>query len=61
MKNIEQEYDLGNKFIKLQHIIQAAEWNDESAVWNLKIKNLVTGEIFSDQAEIFINGGGVLK
>lgn len=47
--------------MKLNHEIIDAGWDETNAVWNIRVKNLITNEVFVDQAEILINGGGVLK
>lgn len=47
--------------MKLNHEIIDAGWDEANAVWNIRVKNLITNEVFVDQAEILINGGGVLK
>ena len=46
---------------KLGHKITAAVWDDLAAVWKVTVQNLETGETFVDEAEVFINSGGVLK
>ena len=47
--------------MKLNHEIIHASWSEDAAKWVLKVKNLLTGDVFLDEAEILINGGGVLK
>ncbi|KAK5052671.1 hypothetical protein LTR84_002536 [Exophiala bonariae] len=49
------------KYMKLKHEIIDASWDEDNAKWKVRIKNLVTDEVFVDQADIFINGGGVLN
>lgn len=49
------------KYVKLKHQIMHVEWDDVKGKWKLGIKNLETGEEFEDQAEYFINAGGVLN
>ena len=61
LKSIERENDLIQKYIKLQHQIEHAQWDDEAGLWRLKVRNLVTDEVFDDSAEFFINAGGVLN
>lgn len=61
LKDIEEENDFINKYIKLKHQIESVEWDDEAGLWRLKIRNLETKEIFDDAAEFFINAGGVLN
>lgn len=45
----------------LNHQIMGAYWHDDRGVWEVEVKNLITGETFIDTAEVVINGGGVLK
>lgn len=57
-------YTRGNfidKYVKLNHQINHAEWNEEKGKWVIKAKNLKTGEEIDDEAEFFINAGGVLN
>jgi cation diffusion facilitator CzcD-associated flavoprotein CzcO len=61
LKAIEQENSFIEKYIKLKHRIEQAKWDEDSAVWRLKVRNLDTDEVFEDQAEFFINAGGVLN
>jgi len=49
------------KFIKLQHEVVAARWQEEQGTWSIQIKDISTGEIFSDWGHFLINGGGFLK
>lgn len=47
--------------MKLNHEIIDANWDEDSSTWSVQVQNLITNEVFVDQAEILINGGGVLK
>jgi hypothetical protein len=47
--------------MKLNHEVIGASWNDNDALWEVQVRNLKTKDVFVDRAEIFINGGGVLK
>ncbi len=49
------------KYMKLRHEIIGAEWDEKEGLWSVKVKDLLSGSIFVDKAEVFINGGGVLK
>jgi hypothetical protein len=37
------------------------EWDETKGKWMFKVKNLETGEDMEDEAEYFINAGGVLN
>ena len=54
------EYDL-EKSMKLSHEVTQASWDDTKGVWNVSVKNLLTGEAFVDTAEILVNSSGTLK
>lgn len=47
--------------IKLSHQVAAARWDEDSGLWNVRIRNLQTGEEFDDSADFLINGCGILK
>lgn len=61
LKEIEQEGDFINKYVKLQHSIEGARWDDDAGLWRIRVRNLRTGEVTEDSAEFFINAGGVLN
>ena len=54
------EYDL-QKYMKLNHEVVNASWNDTDAVWEVSVKDLLSGNVFIETAEILVNGSGVLK
>ncbi|KKY20773.1 putative steroid monooxygenase [Phaeomoniella chlamydospora] len=49
------------QFIKFQHKVVEAVWNESRGVWQFKIENLATGETFQDYAHFFINASGYLN
>lgn len=49
------------KYIKLQHKFESAIWNEDEGIWTVKVKDLVTGDVFNDWVHIVINGTGILK
>lgn len=59
-KGVAEKYEL-YKYIKLQHYVQDAKWDEDAGVWRIKVKNLQTGEIVEDWGHIFVNGCGILK
>ena len=61
LKEIYDENDFVNKYVKLKHKIERAEWNNEKGKWILQVRDLVNDEVFEDEAEFFINAGGVLN
>ncbi|KAF2678557.1 FAD/NAD(P)-binding domain-containing protein [Lentithecium fluviatile CBS 122367] len=61
LKEIERENDFISKYIKLRHQIEHVEWDNTAGLWRLNIRNLGTGKVVEDNAEFFINAGGVLN
>lgn len=61
IKDIYDKHDFVNKYIKLRHQINHVEWNETKGKWVVKVNNIATGEEFEDEAEYFINAGGVLN
>ncbi|KAK5031708.1 hypothetical protein LTS07_004328 [Exophiala sideris] len=59
-KGIADKYAL-YKYIKLNHYVQDAKWDEEAGIWNVKVKDNTTGAIVEDWGHIFINGCGILK
>jgi cation diffusion facilitator CzcD-associated flavoprotein CzcO len=61
LKDIERENDFISKYVKLRHQVTHVEWDGDAGLWRLKIFNLEKKEIIEDNAEFFINAGGVLN
>ncbi|GAB1310989.1 Sterigmatocystin biosynthesis monooxygenase stcW [Madurella fahalii] len=47
--------------IKTSHQVVSAEWNEKGGQWELVVRDLKTGEEFSDYATFLINGAGILN
>ncbi|KAJ7677213.1 FAD/NAD-P-binding domain-containing protein [Mycena rosella] len=48
------------KYIKLQHEVLRAEWDDGAKKWRLQVRG-PDGKEFEDECDVFLNGGGVLN
>lgn len=59
MHGVADKYDC-NKFIKYQHTIKSAIWNESKGKWNIKVEK-AGSVIIDDEVDVFINAGGVLK
>lgn len=55
-----REYHLYNH-AKFEHQVVGAKWNDDEGRWTVNIKDLKTGQVMDDSAEVLINCGGALK
>jgi cation diffusion facilitator CzcD-associated flavoprotein CzcO len=47
--------------IKTQHSIDQAKWDEEKGIYQLKGKNLGTGEKFEDYCNFLLDASGILK
>ncbi len=59
MHGVADRYDC-KKYIRYQHTIKSAIWNEDRAKWELKVEKDY-GCILEDEVDVFINAGGVLK
>ncbi|OAL44229.1 cyclohexanone monooxygenase [Pyrenochaeta sp. DS3sAY3a] len=59
-KGVATKYEL-YKYIKLDHFVSGAVWDEEKGIYNVEIKDLKTGEMLHDWGHILINGSGVLN
>jgi cation diffusion facilitator CzcD-associated flavoprotein CzcO len=54
------KYEL-NKFIKLNHQVVGAWWDDASGKWDIKVEDLMAKTKFWTTCDIFINASGILN
>lgn len=47
--------------IKTLHQVVSAQWDEKEGQWELVVRNLETGEEFSDSATFLVDGTGILK
>ncbi|KAL3488334.1 hypothetical protein BJX62DRAFT_253348 [Aspergillus germanicus] len=59
MHGVADKYDC-NRYIKYQHAIKGAVWDEEDAKWELSVQS-PDGTVFQDRVDVFINAGGVLN
>ncbi|OQO00728.1 hypothetical protein B0A48_13219 [Cryoendolithus antarcticus] len=59
MKDVERKYEC-SRYIKLEHAIQSAIWDESKSKWQLKVRDQ-DGREFADECDVFINAGGVLN
>lgn len=55
-----KNFDL-EKYVKYQHEVVKAVWDEQRGLWLLKIRDGSTGEVVEDQCHFLVNGGGFLK
>ncbi|KAF2653673.1 FAD/NAD(P)-binding domain-containing protein [Lophiostoma macrostomum CBS 122681] len=49
-----------DRFIKYSHSIKGAHWNQDRGTWSIEVQK-ADGSIILDEADVFINAGGVLN
>ncbi|OAP58404.1 hypothetical protein AYL99_07494 [Fonsecaea erecta] len=59
-KGIVVKYGL-EKYIKLRHRVDHAEWDDDEGQWHITLTDLDSGNQFTESCDIFINAGGPLN
>ncbi|KAF7555614.1 hypothetical protein G7046_g6521 [Stylonectria norvegica] len=60
-KDVAEKYDL-NKYIKLNHTVVGAVWNEEEQLWHVRIqKGDNPNDIFEETCNLFVNASGVLN
>lgn len=59
-ENVAKKYDL-EKYIKLDHEVISAQWIEKVAKWEVKVRDNVNGNVFTDYGEFLVNGGGIIK
>jgi cation diffusion facilitator CzcD-associated flavoprotein CzcO len=60
LKDTVDAYGL-TKYMRLEHEVRGALWDEQESVWKVSVVNLRTKEAFTDTAEILVNNCGVLK
>ncbi|KAH8695626.1 cyclohexanone monooxygenase [Talaromyces proteolyticus] len=59
-KNVVERFNL-SQYINLNHEVIDATWDSDRGQWDIRIKNLLTGTIFIDTCNVFLNCGGILN
>jgi hypothetical protein len=59
-QKVAKAFDL-EKYVRLNHQVVMARWDQSGQQWRLEVKNTTTGEVSSDTADFLINGGGIIK
>ncbi|KAH7082480.1 hypothetical protein FB567DRAFT_551421 [Paraphoma chrysanthemicola] len=49
------------EYVKLEHKVHEAVWNDAKGKWVLRVEDLATGQMIEDEAEVLINAGGFVN
>ena len=60
LKDVANKYDV-EKYCHFQHFFEEGDWNEETQKWDLKFKNLATGETVTDDCDVLLKGTGILN
>ncbi|KAH6691332.1 hypothetical protein F5X68DRAFT_252255 [Plectosphaerella plurivora] len=60
MQDVAERYG-ATRFIKVSHAVQACVWDASRRKWDVTVKNLKTGEIIEDSADVVISAKGGLN
>lgn len=55
LKGLYERGDFIEKYVKLRHQIEHAEWDEDAGQWVLQVKDVMSEKKFEDRAEFFIN------
>jgi cation diffusion facilitator CzcD-associated flavoprotein CzcO len=50
-----------HKYVKTQHQVIDAQWNQQKGGYNVQVKDLETGRVVNDHCDILVNAGGILN
>jgi hypothetical protein len=59
-REIAKEYGV-YEHTKFEHQVVGAKWNEDLGRWTVNVKDLKTGDVIDDSAEVLINCSGALK
>lgn len=59
-KDVAKKHDLEH-YIKFQHTVKEAVWDEESGKWRLKIFDATSGKEIDDECDVLLNAAGFLK
>lgn len=60
IKMVERENKFIEKYVKLRHQVMQLSWDEETAQWEITLKNLETGREFKDHADYVIDGTPII-
>lgn len=59
-KRFAERYDL-HKYIRLNHRVSGAYWDEDKGAWKVEVTDVTTGNTFQDNCDLFVNATGVLN
>lgn len=48
-----------HQYIKTEHKVVGAKWNEQTSGWDVKVEDVRTGNQIDDHCDVLINAGGV--
>ncbi|KAK5408632.1 hypothetical protein LTR06_007475 [Exophiala xenobiotica] len=61
LKSVEQENRFVEKYVRLQHEVEALSWSDKNLKWTVSVHDVQRDLRFEDHADVVINCTGVLN
>ena len=49
------------QYIKFNHKVVEARWNEEDSRWHLKIEDMDRGSVIEDEGDVLLSATGILK
>ena len=49
------------RYIKFEHSVIEARWNEEDSRWHLKIEDIKGGSVIEDECDVLLSATGILK
>ncbi|KAF2101755.1 flavin-binding monooxygenase [Rhizodiscina lignyota] len=60
LKMVSKKYG-AEKYIKKRHMVTGATWKEDEAIWSVEVRNLETGEVFTDTCDFLVMATGILN
>ncbi len=49
------------KYLKTRHQVVGAAWQEDKAIWSVQVRNLESGEVFTDTCDFLVVATGILN
>lgn len=60
LKDVSWKYGV-EQYVRFRHLFQRADWDENTQKWRVEVKNLETGEVSVDEADVVLKGTGLLN
>lgn len=49
------------QYVKLEHQVVGATWDEERFKWIVQVEDLAAGKVFTDECDVLLSATGILK